>query len=63
MVGRRIEALVQKLRFCIGQCDQQAIDAISLEVSNEVYEVNRQAYLYAVGDDDDAAASAAIVRR
>ena len=58
---RQIEGLIQRLRFCLSQRDEWGIDVVYLELSHEMYEINRAAYLYDLGDDD--AASAAVVRR
>ncbi len=58
----RIESLIEKLRFCLRQADEQAIAVVFSDLSNEVYEINRAAYLHELDDDGDAA-SAAVVRR
>ncbi|MBE7381394.1 MAG: molecular chaperone DnaK [Leptolyngbya sp. SIO1E4] len=43
---RRIERLIQELRECLEQNDERGIDITQSELQDEVYELNREAYLY-----------------
>ncbi|NER81277.1 MAG: Hsp70 family protein, partial [Leptolyngbya sp. SIO1D8] len=43
---RRIERLIQELRECLAQNDERGIDITQSELQDEVYELNREAYLY-----------------
>ena len=59
---RQIENLVEKLRFCLSQADEIAIEAVSRELMNEVHEINLAAYRVDI-DDDDAASGGVVQRR
>ncbi len=50
---RRIEGLVQELRAALEQQDDRTIDIAQADLQNEVYELNREAYLYDLDDDGD----------
>ena len=50
---RRIEGLVQELRAALEQKDDRGIDIAQADLQNEVYELNREAYLYDLDDDGD----------
>ena len=50
---RRIETLVQELRAALEQKDDRGIDITQSDLQNEVYELNREAYLYDLDDDGD----------
>ena len=50
---RRIEGLVQELRAALEQKDERGIDIAQADLQNEVYELNREAYLYDLDDDGD----------
>ncbi len=50
---RRIEGLVQELRAALEQRDDRTIDIAQADLQNEVYELNREAYLYDLDDDGD----------
>lgn len=43
---RRIERLIQELRECLEQGDERGIDITQTELQDEVYELNREAYMY-----------------
>lgn len=43
---RSIERLIQELRDCLAQNDERGIDTLQSELQDEVYELNREAYLY-----------------
>ncbi|MEO1094515.1 MAG: molecular chaperone DnaK [Cyanobacteria bacterium J06638_28] len=43
---RRIERLIQELRECLANNDERGIDITQTELQDEVYELNREAYLY-----------------
>jgi molecular chaperone DnaK len=43
---RRIERLVQELRECLAKNDERGIDMTQAELQDEVYELNREAYMY-----------------
>jgi molecular chaperone DnaK len=43
---RRIEALVQELRDYLEQSDERGIDIAQAELQDELYDLNREAYLY-----------------
>ncbi|MEL7223718.1 MAG: molecular chaperone DnaK, partial [Cyanobacteria bacterium J06576_12] len=50
---RRIEGLVQELRAALEQRDDRGIDIAQADLQNEVYELNREAYLYDLDDEGD----------
>ncbi|NEQ33770.1 MAG: hypothetical protein F6K04_22695, partial [Leptolyngbya sp. SIO4C5] len=51
---RRIEGLIQELRDSLERGDERGIDIAQAELQDEVYELNREAYLYdEEGDDED----------
>ena len=50
---RRIENSVQQLRAALEQKDERMIDITQSELQNEVYELNREAYLYDLDDEGD----------
>ncbi|MEL6778540.1 MAG: Hsp70 family protein, partial [Cyanobacteria bacterium J06597_16] len=50
---RRIEGLVQELRVALEQADERGIDIAQSDLQNEVYELNREAYLYDIDEDGD----------
>jgi len=50
---RRIENLIQELRAALEQSDDRGIDLFQSDLQNEVYELNREAYLYDLDDDGD----------
>ena len=50
---RRIEDLVQELRVAVEQSDERGIDIAQSDLQNEVYEMNREAYLYDLDDAGD----------
>jgi len=50
---RRIEGLVQELRAALEQRDDRGIDIAQADLQNEVYELNREAYLYDLDEDGD----------
>ncbi|MEL6471487.1 MAG: molecular chaperone DnaK [Cyanobacteria bacterium J06623_4] len=50
---RRIEGLVQELRAALEQSDDRGIDLFQADLQNEVYEMNREAYLYDIDDDGE----------
>ncbi|MEM9003390.1 MAG: molecular chaperone DnaK [Cyanobacteria bacterium P01_F01_bin.86] len=43
---RRVERLIQELRECLAQNDERGIDITQAELQDEVYELNREAYIY-----------------
>jgi molecular chaperone DnaK len=47
---RRIEGLVQELRDCLEKSDERGIDIAQAELQDELYDLNREAYLYEAGD-------------
>ena len=49
---RRIENAVQELRAALEQKDERMIDITQSELQNEVYELNREAYLYDLDEDE-----------
>jgi molecular chaperone DnaK len=49
----RIEALVQELRAALEQADERGIDIAQSDLQNEVYELNREAYLYDIDEGGD----------
>ncbi len=49
---RRIERLIQELRECLAQNDERGIDITQSELQDEVYELNREAYLYEDENDE-----------
>ena len=46
---RRIEGLVQELRGYLDQSDERGIDIAQAELQYELYDLNREAYLYEAG--------------
>ena len=50
---RRIESLVQELRAALEQADERGIDITQSDLQNEVYELNREAYLYDIDEDGE----------
>ena len=50
---RRIEDLVQELRVAVEQSDERGIDIAQSDLQNEVYEMNREAYLYDLDEAGD----------
>ncbi|MEL6765485.1 MAG: Hsp70 family protein, partial [Cyanobacteria bacterium J06607_6] len=50
---RRIETLVQELRAALEQRDDRGIDLRQTDLQNEVYELNREAYLYDLDEAGD----------
>ncbi len=48
---RRIEGLVQQLRAALEQADERGIDITQSDLQNEVYELNREAYLYDLDEE------------
>ena len=50
---RRIESLVQQLRAALEQSDDRGIDMFQADLQNEVYELNREAYLYDLDEDGE----------
>jgi molecular chaperone DnaK len=49
---RRIEALVQELRDYLAQADERGIDIAQTELQDELYDLNREAYLYEADDEE-----------
>lgn len=49
---RRIESLVQELRDYLEQADERGIDIAQTELQDELYDLNREAYLYEADDDE-----------
>lgn len=47
---RRIEGLVQELRDYLEQSDERGIDMAQAELQDELYDLNREAYLYEADD-------------
>ena len=47
---RRIEGLVQELRGYLDQSDERGIDIAQAELQDELYDLNREAYLYEADD-------------
>ncbi|HSM82831.1 MAG TPA: molecular chaperone DnaK [Nodosilinea sp.] len=47
---RRIEGLVQELRDYLEQSDERGIDMAQAELQDELYDLNREAYLYEAED-------------
>ena len=50
---RRIESLVQELRDGLEQGDERSIDIAQTELQDELYDLNREAYLYEAEDDQE----------
>ncbi|MDA0674622.1 MAG: molecular chaperone DnaK, partial [Cyanobacteria bacterium] len=50
---RRIERLIQELREALAQGDERTIDLTQGELQDEVYELNREAYLYEDEEEED----------
>jgi molecular chaperone DnaK len=50
---RRIERLIQELRECLEKGDERGIDLTQSELQDEVYELNREAYLYEDEEEED----------
>lgn len=50
---RRIEALVQELRDGLERGDERGIDTAQTELQDELYDLNREAYLYEAEDDQE----------
>ena len=50
---RRIEDLIQTLRVAVEQSDERGIDIAQSDLQNEVYEMNREAYLYDLDESGD----------
>lgn len=50
---RRIEALIQELRDGLARNDERGIDIAQADLQDEVYELNREAYLYDLDDEED----------
>ncbi len=50
---RRIENLVQQLRAALEQSDDRGIDMFQADLQNEVYELNREAYLYDLDEEGE----------
>ncbi|MGB3199977.1 MAG: molecular chaperone DnaK [Nodosilinea sp.] len=48
---RRIEGLVQELRDYLEQSDERGIDIAQAELQDELYDLNREAYLYEADDE------------
>ncbi len=49
---RRIEGLVQELRNYLEQADERGIDIAQAELQDELYDLNREAYLYEADDEE-----------
>ena len=49
---RRIEGLIQDLREALKREDERTIDLAQSELQDEVYELNREAYMYDADDKD-----------
>ncbi|NEQ49426.1 MAG: molecular chaperone DnaK [Leptolyngbya sp. SIO3F4] len=49
---RRIDNLIQDLRDALKREDERMIDMIQSELQDELYELNREAYLYDADNDD-----------
>lgn len=50
---RRIEGLVQELRDYLEQGDERGIDITQTDLQDELYDLNREAYLYEADDDQE----------
>jgi molecular chaperone DnaK len=50
---RRIEGLVQELRDYLEQGDERGLDIAQSELQDELYDLNREAYLYEADDDQE----------
>ncbi len=50
---RRIESLVQELRDGLERGDERGIDLAQTELQDELYDLNREAYLYEAEDDQE----------
>ena len=50
---RRIESLIQELRDYLEQSDERGIDITQADLQDEIYELNREAYLYDEEDEED----------
>ncbi|HIK45700.1 MAG TPA: molecular chaperone DnaK [Leptolyngbyaceae cyanobacterium M65_K2018_010] len=50
---RRIEGLVQELRDYLDQGDERGLDIAQAELQDELYDLNREAYLYEAEDDQE----------
>jgi molecular chaperone DnaK len=50
---RRIEGLVQELRDYLEQGDERGIDIAQAELQDELYDLNREAYLYEADDEQE----------
>jgi molecular chaperone DnaK len=50
---RRIESLVQELRDGLERGDERGIDIAQTELQDELYDLNREAYLYEAEDDQE----------
>ncbi len=50
---RRIETLVQALQNTLDNQEDGLFDEIQCDLQDELYELNREAYLYDSGDNDD----------
>jgi molecular chaperone DnaK len=49
---RRIESLVRELRDYLEQSDDRGIDIAQTELQDELYDLNREAYLYEADDEE-----------
>ncbi|MEM9903437.1 MAG: molecular chaperone DnaK [Cyanobacteria bacterium P01_D01_bin.44] len=49
---RRIEGLIQELRDGLDRGDDRVIDLAQADLQDEIYELNREAYLYDVDNED-----------
>jgi molecular chaperone DnaK len=50
---RRIEGLVQELRDYLEQSDERGIDIAQVDLQDELYDLNREAYLYEAEDQPE----------
>lgn len=50
---RRIEGLVQELRDYLEQGDERGLDIAQAELQDELYDLNREAYLYEADDESE----------
>jgi len=50
---RRIESLIQELRDYLAQADERGIDITQADLQDELYDLNREAYLYEDEDEGD----------
>ena len=50
---RRIEGLVQELRDYLEQSDERGIDMTQVDLQDELYDLNREAYLYEAEDQPE----------